>query len=148
MLATLLGSLASGETRLALRRAKTAALIYGFVVLCFFCGGGFLIGAGYIFAAEQYGSMYAALGFGVGFIVLALLVLLIFKLSARRRARRRSAFRKSEISALAAASGIAVASNLLRTRAGVGLLVTPLVGYIAYQIIKENAVRSPSDDEV
>jgi hypothetical protein len=72
-------------------------------------------------------------------VALALLALAIFKLTARRRARRIAAFRKSEISALAAASGIAVASNLLRSRAGIGLLATPLVGYIAYQIIKENA---------
>lgn len=148
MLAALLGSLASGETKLALRRAKLAALVYLFVVVCLLCAVGFLIGAGYIFAAERYGSLYTALGFSAGFVLLALLALLIFKLTARRRARRISAFRKSEISALAAASGIAIASNLLRSRAGIGLIATPLVGLIAYQIIKENSRRPKRDDEV
>lgn len=148
MLAALLGSLASGEVALALRRAKLAAVVYGLAAICLLCGLGFLIGAGYIYAAERYGSLYAALGFGGGFILLALILLLIFKLTGRRRARRRSAFRRSEVSALAAASGIAVASNLLRSRAGIGILATPLIGLIAYQIIKENSRRSPDDDEV
>ena len=147
MLGALLGGLASGETKLALRRAKLAALVYGFAAVCFLCGIGFFVGAGYIFASQRYGSYHAALGFGGGFVALALLALAIFKLTARRRARRIAAFRKSEISALAAASGIAVASNLLRSRAGIGLLATPLVGYIAYQIIKENARHTGSRGE-
>ncbi|MCO5064784.1 MAG: hypothetical protein M9924_10225 [Rhizobiaceae bacterium] len=147
MLAALLGSLASGETKLALRRAKLAVFVYGFAAICLLCGLGFLVGAGYIFAAERYGSLQAALGFGAGFILLALLALLIFKLTARRRARRTAAFRKSEISALAAASGIAIASNLLRSKAGIGLIATPLVGFLAYQIIKENTRRPPPPEQ-
>ena len=147
MLSALLASLASGETKLALRRAKLAALVYGFVAVFMLCGAGFLVGAGYIFAAGKYGSLHAALGFGVGFIVVALAVLLIFKLTARRRARKVAAFRKSEFSALAAASGIAIASNLLRSPAGLGLLATPLIGFLAYQIIKENTRRPENPDE-
>jgi len=148
MIAALLGSLASGEIALALRRAKLAIIFYGFIAIFLLCGIGFLIGAGYIYAADRYGSLNAALGFGGGFIALALVVWVVFKLSAPRRERRRAAVRKSEISALAAASGIAVASNLLRSRAGIGLLATPLIGYFAYQIIKENTSKLPPDDEV
>ncbi|MGC4026601.1 MAG: hypothetical protein QM744_16530 [Mesorhizobium sp.] len=147
MIAALLGSLASGEMALALRRAKLAVIFYALIAVFALCGVGFLVGAGYIYAADQYGSLRAALGFGGGFLVLALLAWVIFKLSAPRREKRRAAFRKNEISALAAASGIAVASNLLRSRAGIGLLATPLIGYLAYQIIKENTSKSPSDDE-
>jgi len=148
MFGALLGTLASGEMALALRRAKLAAIFYALIVVFALCGIGFLIGAGYIFAADRYGSFHAALGFGGGFIILALLLWIIFKLSAPRRAKRRAAFRKNEISAMAAASGIAVASNLLRSRAGIGLLATPLIGYLAYQIIKENTSEPPSDDQV
>lgn len=145
MLAALLGGLASGETKLALRRAKLAVMVYALAAVFLLCGAGFLIGAAYIYAAARYGSFETSLGFGGGFVLLALLVLLIFKLSAPRRARRAAAFRSSEISALMAASGVAIASNLVRSRAGIGLLATPLVGYIAYRIIKENSRRSDSD---
>lgn len=148
MLAALLGSLASGEIALTVRRAKLAIIYYVIIIALLLCGVGFLVGAGYIYAADRYGNLYAALGFGGCFILLAVIVWAIFKLSAPRREKRRAAIRKSEISALAAASGIAVASNLLRSRAGLGILVTPLVGYLAYQIIKENSPKSRSEDEV
>ncbi|WP_147307435.1 hypothetical protein [Mesorhizobium denitrificans] len=132
---------------IALRRAKLAVISYGLIAVFLLCGIGFLIGAGYIYAADRYGSLHAALGFAGGFVLLALLVWVIFKLSAPRREKRRAALRKSEISAVAAASGIAIASNLLRSRAGIGMLATPLIGYLAYQIIKENSSKSPPRDE-
>lgn len=147
MIGTLIGSLASGEIALALRKAKLAVIFYGLIAVFLLCGIGFLLGAGYIYAADRYGSLYAALGFGGGFILLALLAWLVFKFSAPRREKRRAAFRKSEISAVAAASGIAIASNLLRSRAGIGLLATPLIGYLAYQIIRENTGKSKLNDE-
>ncbi|MBX3597480.1 MAG: hypothetical protein KF874_07915 [Rhizobiaceae bacterium] len=147
MLASLLASLASGETILALRRAKSAAMVYAFAAICLLCGIGFLLGAGYIVAAERFGSFRASLGFGGAFILIALLSLLIFKLTGPKRQRRRAAFRKTEVSAIATASGIALATNLLRSRSGIGLLLTPLVGLVAYQIIKENTRRSEERED-
>ena len=109
MLSSLLASIASGEASYALRRARLAALAYGLAAIFLACGAGFLIGAAYIHFAAIYGSLNAALGFGIGFIVLALLVLLVFKLGTGRRIRRQAALRQSELSAIAAASCVALA---------------------------------------
>ncbi len=60
MLASLISALASGETVAALRRARTAAIVYALAAIAALCGLGFLIGAAYIWAAERYGSLAAA----------------------------------------------------------------------------------------
>ncbi|MBN9275510.1 MAG: hypothetical protein J0J15_35775, partial [Mesorhizobium sp.] len=70
-LASLLSALASGEAVSAVRRARTTAIVYALAALAALCGIGFLIGAAYIWASIRYGSLTAALGFGIGFLVLA-----------------------------------------------------------------------------
>ena len=88
MLASLLASLASGETVVAIRRARRAAIVYVLAGMAGLCGVGFLIGALYIWLSERYGPLETAIGFGVGFIVLAGLILLVHRLTAGSRARR------------------------------------------------------------
>lgn len=146
MLASLLASLASGETMVAMRRARRAAIVYFFVGLLTLCGVGFLVGALYIWAAEHYGHLEAAIAFGVGFIVLAMLILLIDRLTSKSRARRAAERRKSDLTALGVATALAVLPNLLRTRAGIGGLLAPAIAIAAYAIWRENTKPGPDSE--
>jgi undecaprenyl pyrophosphate phosphatase UppP len=147
MLATLLASLASGETMVAIRRARRAAIVYSVAGLLVLCGVGFLIGALYIWLADHYGRLETALGFGVGFLVLALLIVLINRLTANSRAKRAAERRKSDLTALGVATALAVLPNLLRSRAGVGSLLAPAIAIAAYAIWRENTKPSGPDPD-
>ena len=138
MLATLIASLASGETMVAMRRARRAAVFYSIAALAALCGLGFLIGALYIWFAERYGSLGAATGFGIGFLVLAGLTLLVHRMTAGTRARRAAEKRKSDMTAAGVAAALAVLPGLLRTRAGAGALLAPALAVIGYAIYREN----------
>ncbi|TIX55012.1 MAG: hypothetical protein E5V28_25035, partial [Mesorhizobium sp.] len=95
MLASLVSGLASGEAVAAVRRARTAAIVYALAALAALCGVGFLVGAAYVWVAGRYGPMAACLGFGVGFLVIAGLLLLFHQQSAGARARRRARRRQA-----------------------------------------------------
>ncbi|HEY6631166.1 MAG TPA: hypothetical protein VIZ90_06925, partial [Rhizobiaceae bacterium] len=125
MLASLLASLASGETLQAIRRARRAAVAYLVAGVASLCGAGFLIGALYIYVSDRYGSLETSIGFGVGFIVLALLVLLVNRLTAETRAKRVAERRKSDLTALGIATAIAALPTLARSRVGLGALLAP-----------------------
>lgn len=142
-LASLLSALASGEAVAAARRARTAAIVYALAALAAFCGIGFLIGAGYIWASIRYGSLTAALGFGVGFLVLAGLLVLIHQLSAKARARRRAARRNADLKALGLTAALAVLPSLLKSKAGMGALLGPAAALVAYAIYRENTKPGP-----
>jgi undecaprenyl pyrophosphate phosphatase UppP len=142
MLASLLASLASGETVVAIRRARRTAIVYLVVGLLALCGVGFLIGALYIWMAARYGRLETALAFGVGFIVLALLVLLVDRFTAKSRAKRAAERRRSDLTAVGVATALAVLPTLLRSRAGVGGLLAPAIALAAYAIWRENT-KSP-----
>jgi len=138
MLASLLASLASGETLQAVRRARRMAIAYLLAGVAGLCGVGFLIGALYIFLSERYGSLATAIGFGVGFIVLAVVILLIHRLTAETRARRVAEQRKSDLTAMGIAAGIAALPTLMRSRIGLGALLAPAIAVAAYAIYREN----------
>lgn len=146
MLATLLASLASGETVLALKRARRMATIYLMAVIAGSIGVGFLVGAAYIWTARKLGSLEAALIFGAVFIVAALVILLVHKLTAGPRARRVSQQRKSDLTAFATAAGIAVLPSLLRRPSGLAALLVPGLAVIAYAIYRENMRKGDKDD--
>lgn len=138
MLASLIASLASGETALALRRARRTAIVYLVAGAALLCGVGFLIGALYIWLAQRYGSLQAAIAFGFGFILLALLILLIDRVTARSRAHKVAERRKADFTALGVAAALGVLPGLLRSRAGVGALLAPVIAVAAYAIYREN----------
>ncbi len=146
MLASLLASLASGETVLALKRARRMATIYLMAVIAGSIGAGFLVGAAYIWTARKLGSLEAALIFGAVFVVVALIILLVSKLTEGPRARRASQQRKSDLTAFATAAGIAVLPSLLRRPAGLTALLVPGLAVIAYAIYRENVRRGSNDD--
>ncbi|RLP22499.1 hypothetical protein [Mesorhizobium sp. YM1C-6-2] len=147
MLASLIASLASGETLQAIRRARRAAVAYLLAGAAGLCGAGFLLGALYIWLAERYGSLATAIGFGVGFIVLALLILLVHRLTATSRARRVTERRKSDLTAMGIAAALAALPTLTRSRAGMGALLGPALAVVAYAIYRENTKRRPRRDD-
>ena len=147
MLASLIASLASGETVVAIRRARRAAIVYLLAGTVGLVGVGFLIGALYIWLSELYGRLETALGFGVGFIVLALLVLLVHRLTAGSRAKRAAERRRSDLTAMGVAAALAVLPGLMRSRAGLGTLLAPALAVVAYAIYRENSKPKPDRDE-
>jgi len=144
LLASLLSGFASGETMAAVRRARTAAIVYALAALAALCGLGFLVGAAYIWAAARYGSLAAALGFGVGFLVVAGLVLLIHRLMSGARARREAKRRKTDMKAIGVTAALALLPTLLtkgglKGKGGLGVILAPAVALAAYAIYRENA---------
>lgn len=145
MLASLLAGLASGETVMALRRARRAAITYLLAGAAALCGVGFLVGALYIWLAERLGRVEAALLLGVLFILLALFVLLVDRLTAKERGRRAAQRRKSDLAALGVAAALGALPGLTRSRAGLAALVGPAVAVIAYAIYRENRTSGRRD---
>lgn len=139
MLASLIASFASGETVVALRRARQAAIAYVIAATAALCGIGFLIGAGYIWTARRYGSLEASLVFGIGFLLLAGIVLVIHRLAMDRRRRREIRRRNKDMTNIAIASAIAAVPTLLRSKAGLGTVVAPALAVAAYAIYRENS---------
>ena len=143
MLASLIASFASGETVLAVRRARRAAVAYLLAGLAALCGVGFLVGAAYIWASARYGALETALGFGLGFLFIAIVVVLVHKVTSRSRSRQAVQRRKAEMTTLGVATALAVLPTLLRGKAGIGALVTPLAALAAYAIYRENSKPGP-----
>lgn len=135
---SLLIGLASGETAVALRRAKTAAIAFTIAGALALIGLLFLLLAGYLLAAAHFGLIEAALGFGAAFILLALIALAAYKVSGRSRRQREALARQNELATVAAATGLALLPAIAARGAGLGLLVAPILGYVGYRIYREN----------
>ncbi|MBZ9709376.1 hypothetical protein LB543_21870 [Mesorhizobium sp. ESP7-2] len=144
LLASLLSGFASGETMAVVRRARTAAIVYALAALAAFCGFGFLVGAAYIWTSARYGSLAAAVGFGVGFLVIAGLVLLTHRLMSGARVRREARRRKADMKAIGITAALAVLPTLLKGKGGLGVILGPAVALAAYAIYREN-VKSDTD---
>jgi predicted membrane channel-forming protein YqfA (hemolysin III family) len=140
MLASLIAAFVSGEAMDMVRRAKWTAIAYLLAAILCLCGLGFLIAAAYIVAAGRFGSVEAAIGFGIAFLVLAACVLAIRAIvaSARRRRTRRTA----DLATIAGAAAVSALPLLLRSKAGI---VGALVALAAYAIYREN--RKDKSDE-
>ncbi|ESW81839.1 hypothetical protein X770_28895 [Mesorhizobium sp. LSJC269B00] len=147
MLAPLISALASGEAIAAMRRARTAAIVYGLAAVAALCGLGFLLGAAYIWAADRYGSMAACLGFAAGFLVTAALIVLIHQLAAGTRARRRARRRNADLKALGITAALAVLPALLKGKGGKGVILGPMIALAAYAIYRENVKPDPGDPD-
>jgi biotin transporter BioY len=145
-IASLIAGFASGETVAALRRARGAAIAYALAGLAALCGVGFLVGAGYIWVAVRYGFLEAALGFGIGFLVLSGLILLIFRVSAESRVVRRARRRNADMTALGVTAALAALPVLLRSKGGLGAILGPAAALVAYAIYRENVKPGDGDD--
>jgi hypothetical protein len=145
VLASLIAGLASGETVAALKRARTAAIVYLIAAAVACIGLGFLLAAAFMWAERRYGPIEAALGFGIGFLVIGGLILLVYRLTAGSRARRQAERRKTDFAALGVTAAAALLPTLLRGKPGPGLILGPLAALAAYAIYRENT-RPPKDD--
>lgn len=147
MLASVLAGLASGETAAALRRARLAAVFYSLAALAGLCGVGFLVGAAYIHLGHRYGFVETALGFGIGFLVLAGVLVLVLRLSLRSSRRRREKRLKADVTAIGISTALALLPALARGRGGLGILLSPAVALAAYAIYRENARPGTGETE-
>jgi len=138
MLASLIAGLASGETALAVRRARFAAICYLLAGMAGLCGLGFLIGAFYIWLSRRTGPIEAALWVGGGFLFLSFGVLVFHRMMAGVRARRSAERRRSDMTAVGVAAALAVLPGLVRGKAGLAALIVPALAVFGYAIYREN----------
>lgn len=143
MLASLIAAFASGESMLAVQRAKRAAVAYALAGILLLGALIFLSVALYQLAARRFGPIEAALGFAGGLFVIAMLILLVHRLVARSRLRRQTDRRKADLTAIGVTAALAVLPALLRGRVGAGALVAPAIAAIAYAIYRENRPKGP-----
>jgi len=146
MLATLLAALASGEIVQRVRSTRSAVLAYALAGVAFLCGLGFLVGAAYIATAARYGSLHAALSFGIAFIVIGLLVLLLHRLAVRRRERRLAVLRAEQAKTYAGAAALGLIPAMMKSRAGAVGVLAPLLGIAAYAAWREYQRRDGDED--
>lgn len=144
-LASLLVSFVTGEAGTIAKQVRSAAIAYGLALLGALVGIFFLVLAAYLWAARRFGSIEAALGFGIGFVVLAGVILTSYRFMEKKRARRRARRRKSDFSALAIAAGVAALPELLRSKRGLGALLGPLAALFAFAVYRENFPSKPND---
>ncbi|MEO4000666.1 hypothetical protein [Mesorhizobium sp. CAU 1732] len=142
MLATLLASVVSGEATEAVSRLRRSLLIYAAAALFLFCGAGFLLGAGFVTAANELGTVNAALWFAGGFIGLAIVLLIVHRITARMKAKRVARRRGTEVKAVASATAIALIPTLLAGRGRAVVLIAPAIAALAYAVYRENS-RAP-----
>lgn len=147
MLATLLASLASGEAVQAAQRIRRATIAYAIAALLSLAAAGFLVGAGYMWTAEQFGAIEAALMFAGGFLVLALLVLAINKAVTVTREHALKRRRKSELVTVGTAAALAVLPSLIRGRGGLLPLLAAPAALAAFLIYQENTRRSENRED-
>lgn len=145
MLASLIAGLASGETMIAMRRARSAAIAYLIAAVAFLCGAGFFVAALFIWASSRYGPIEAALGFGAAFVVIGVVVMVAHRVFARTRARRAATRRSGDVTTIAVATALAALPTLLRGKAGVGVLAAPAIAALAYAIYRENRPKRRPD---
>jgi hypothetical protein len=141
MLAPLIAGFASGEVMNAVRRAKSAAIAYLLAFAFALVGAGFLIAALFTWVARHFGTIEAAIGFGVAFCLIAIVILLAHSIASRSRARR-TRRQGVDLATVAGVAAVSVLPVLLKSRVG---LAAPLVALAAYAIYRENR-RPPSDD--
>lgn len=143
MLATLLASVVSGEATDAVSRLRKSLLIYAAAGLFLFCGTGFLLGAGFVTAANELGTVNAALWFAGGFIGLAIILVIIHRITARVKAKRLARRRGTEVKAVASAAALALIPTLLASRGRAVVLIAPAIAALAYAVYRENSRHSP-----
>lgn len=143
MLVSLLASIASGEVSQVVARARKALVAYLVAGVLCLVGIGFLVGAGYIYLADQVGDLEAALWFAGGFVLLGLIVVIGHRLASRARKRRVARRRSSDMRGLAGAAALAALPIILSSRKGLLGLAAPIAAAAAYAIYRENNPGDP-----
>lgn len=147
MIGPLIAAFASGEIGLTIERTKRAVLAYVLALVFVLLGASFLLVAGYIQLARMFGPLAAALGLGIGFVVVGGIVIAIHQLRARAEQRRVAEKRKTDFVSLGATAAVAALPNMMRGRrgkaTGAAAAITPLVLGVAYALYQR---RRNADD--
>lgn len=139
MLRTVLLTVAGANLRKRMMEWRRAAVFGAVAGVAMLIGVLFLLLAAFIFAAERYGALEAALGFGAGFVVLAALVHLVGRLRTGSGALRTQQEERAElVKSVATAAAIGAAPVVIRSLGTVGSIVLPIVAVAAYAIYREN----------
>jgi len=142
MFARLIALLATGEAAAVKRRIKAAVVSYvvaGFLGLLAII---FLVLAAYLAAAERWGSIAAAIGFGLCLLVLSVVVFIAYRITARSR-RRAEMSRRAE-SMMVGASALAVLPTLVgkkRNWLTAAIVLAGLASYAAYSELTRKGRR-------
>lgn len=145
MLARLLASVFSEEVGEIFDRARLTGILFALAALATLCGLGFLVGAGYVAASREWGSLEAAIYFGAGFLALAIIFVVWQRIAMRLRMRRARRRREGDLRRLASTAAIMILPSLLSRRGAAAGLLVPLLAAVGYAIYRENS--GPGDDE-
>jgi len=138
MLGSLIATILSGEAADAVRRARSAAIAYAVAGLLGLVGIGFLVGAGFVAAAQRFGTIEAALAFGFAFLVVAGGIVAIHSLTRKRRRKEATSRRTADIATIAGVAAVSLLPTLLRGKSAIGTIVLGALGIVAYGIYREN----------
>ncbi|GHC76578.1 hypothetical protein [Limoniibacter endophyticus] len=141
ILATLLTTVLAGETGALTRRAKATVLFFAAIGLLVAMGLFFALVAGFIATASRFGSVEAAIGFSLGFLVVALILYIAYRLYLANEKKKAKARRAADYSTVGIATALAVAPALLKGNPLMKIGI-PAAAVIAYLIFKENTRRS------
>lgn len=145
MLTSLIASIAASEAGHAVRRARGAVIAYAAAAIMATCGVGFLVGAAFVWAARRWGTIEAAIGFGVVLLLLSVIVLLVHRLMSDARVREDQRRRRADLAALGTSAALAALPTLLRSKGGIGAVLGPVVALAAYAIYRENRGHDDGD---
>ncbi len=151
MLSSLVAAFLSGEATVAVRRARRAAIVYLFAGLMGLVGAGFLVGAAYAVAASRFGTVEAAVGFGLVFLLIGLLALGIHAISSRARKREAAGRRNADMATIASVAAVSLLPaltrlpSMMKSKTGLVGILGPALAVLAYGIYRENV--KPKDDK-
>ena len=148
MLATLAKAILTLDLSVVSRRIRRGVISYAIAGLALLIGLGFLLAAAFIVAAREFGTLYASLGFGAGFIILAVIVLTIQAVVSRAEARRRARELKSaELKSLVTATALSMLPVLMKHKGGVLSALMPIAAMAAYSFYKRSAPEDERDPD-
>ncbi|SJZ82712.1 hypothetical protein SAMN05428963_103187 [Consotaella salsifontis] len=138
--------LALGEVTAFIARLKRLAVLYGLLAGSALCLLISLLLAIYVWAALEFGPLYAALGFAAFWLVVTLIVWIMLAM-ARRQGRKASSGRlQRDINSLAGVAAMSTASQAagaVKNRKSLILVPAGLLGgLVAYRVLRKRQGRS------
>jgi uncharacterized membrane protein (DUF485 family) len=150
VIGSLIAAFLSGEAGLAIERTKRAAVAYAIAGILALVGVIFLLIAAYAYAAREFGPITAALGFGIGFVLIGGIVIAVHQIRARIEQKRIAARRKKDLAGLGATAAIAAIPTLLQGRggkaSGAAALILPAAITVAIALYRRRRDADHADE--
>ena len=137
MLGRLITALAAGEVSEVKQRLQLSIvsyLIMGFMIVMALM---FFILAAYIAAAFRWGVLEAAIGFALGFTLLAIIVLVVYKIVTAARKREQRKRMAQDATMLASASAVTALPAVLGKMGGINPILIGLAGLGGYALFRQ-----------